>query len=411
MPEHWPQGALIVLGASEEHIPLYQEARRRQIPTIAVDMRSDAPAFPFADSALHISTRNVDAIIEALGEVRPVGVVCGASDAALPTWHALSMRFNAPYVYPKSALVAGDKAAFHAVAESCGVTRYGWTASDDPDKVITEAAEMPFPLMIKPLDGSGSKGVTRITHADELPAAVASARALSPSQTVIAEEFVQGRPLVIEMFMQHGQAKFISIHDEEFATPGYAIKRLRTPARLPAEARDQVETIAERLCLALGVTDGPADFDMVLGTDGRARVIEANPRIGGEGLPKLLAAAYGVDNVRALIALVLGEPFGAYLTPTHHRHAAVEVIGSPLNVNGELVRWEGVTEARAVPGVSELTLYAEPGDLVRPPDQAGHKIGLICVAGQSPEEADASLKKASALIRPVVRPITPKEES
>ncbi|MFE3830943.1 hypothetical protein [Streptomyces sp. NPDC059092] len=86
-----PQNALLVLGASEEHIPLYQEAQRRGIPTIAVDMRADAPAFRCADAALRISTRDVEAIAHALGDVRPAGIVGGASDAALATWHALGV--------------------------------------------------------------------------------------------------------------------------------------------------------------------------------------------------------------------------------------------------------------------------------------------------------------------------------
>jgi hypothetical protein len=111
MPENWPQGALIVLGASEEQIPLYREARCRQIPTIAVDMRSDAPAFGFADATLPISTRDTDAITDALGDVRPAGIVCGASDAALASWHALALQYGTAYVYPQSALAAGDKAA------------------------------------------------------------------------------------------------------------------------------------------------------------------------------------------------------------------------------------------------------------------------------------------------------------
>lgn len=115
MPENWPQGALIVLGASEEQSPLCREARRRQIPTIAVDMRSDTPDFPFADATLKTSTRDTDAIADALAEVRPAGIVCGASDAALASWHALALRYGTTYVYPERTLAAGDRAAFHKI--------------------------------------------------------------------------------------------------------------------------------------------------------------------------------------------------------------------------------------------------------------------------------------------------------
>lgn len=400
-----PRDALIVLGASEEQIPLYQEAQRRGIPTIAVDMRPDAPALAFADAALKISTRDTDAIADAMGDARPAGIVCGASDAALASRHALSLRYGTTYVYPESALAAGDKAAFHAVAASCGITGYGWTASDNPDEVVAEAAKLRFPLMVKPVDGSGSKGVTHVVRPDDLPAAVAYARSFSASQTVIAEEFIEGRPLAIEVFMQDGRAVMTCIKDKEFVDGSFVVRRLRT-AQLPSATHTQLEATVERLCRALGIVNGPANFDAVLGTDGQERIIEANTRLGGDGVPRLLAAAYGVDVVRALIALAFGEPFGTHLAPTRTTHAALELIGSPLDVEGELVTWEGVADARNTPGITDIELYAKPGDLVRPHDQSGHKIGLLVAAGPSPADASAALDTASALIRPIIRPTT-----
>ncbi|MFF0714144.1 ATP-grasp domain-containing protein [Streptomyces bauhiniae] len=401
MSEHWPQGALIVLGASEEQIPLYREARRLGIPTVAVDMRSDAPALPLADTVLHISTRDTDAIAAALGDAHPAGIVCGASDAALASWHALGLRYGTPYVYPESALAAADKVAFHKITASCGITGYRWTASDDPDEVVAQAAGLRFPLVIKPADGSGSKGVTHVIRPADLPPAVTHARSYSVAGVVLAEEFVQGRPLAVETFMRNGKALLTCVKDEDHANGGFVVKRMRT-ATLPSATRNHLKAIVERLCRALGITDGPANFDTVLGTDGQVRVIEANARLGGDGIPRLLAAAYGVDVVRALIALALGEPFDSHLTPTRTAHSALELIGSPLTVEGELIRWEGVAEARRIPGVTDIELYAEPGDLVRPHDQSGHKIGMIVAAGPSVANANSTLEAASALVRPIV---------
>jgi biotin carboxylase len=402
MSEHRPRNALVVLGASEEHIPLYQEARRRGIPTIAVDMRADAPAIPFADRALQISTRDADAIADALGDVRPAGIVVGASDAALASWHALGLRYGTPYVYPGSALVVLDKAAFHEIAASCGITGYGWAASDDPDEVAAKAARLRFPLVVKPVDGCGSRGITRVTSVGDLPAAITQARA--HSRTVIAEEFVRGRQLTIDLFLRNGRSIMTCVKDQELVAGGLVVRRISTAQLSPPEY-DHLERSAERLCRALGIIDGPANFDLVLGLDGRGRFIESNPRLSGDSIPRLHAAARGVNVVGALIALALGEPFDDYLVPTRNAHAGVELIGSPLATDGELVTWEGVTEARRIPGITEVELYATPGDLVRPHVQSGHKIGMIIAAGLSVTDVSSALGAASTLIRPVVRPI------
>jgi biotin carboxylase len=399
-----PQGALIVLGAAEEQIPLYQEARRRGIPTIGVDMRPDRPALRFADAFVQVSTRDTDAVAAALGDRRPVGIVSCASDAALATWHALGRRYGTPYLYPRRALAGNDKASFHEIARSAGVARYGFVESQDPDQLVAHAAGLRFPLVVKPADGSGSKGVRRVTRPDGLPVAIAHARTFAAGGAVIVEEFVEGRPLAVEIFMREGRAHFTDVQDKTFV-PGtdFVVGRLRCPAHLPAATRARLGATAERLCLALGIADGPANFDVVLGPDGRERVIEVNARLGGDGVLRLLAAAYGVDVVRALVALALGEPFD--LTPMRAEHATVELIGSPLATEGELVAVEGLALARAVPGITNVDLFVEPGDRVRPHDQSGHKIGILVAAGATPEAADAAVRTARALLRPLIRPL------
>jgi biotin carboxylase len=253
------------------------------------------------------------------------------------------------------------------------------------------------------VDGCGSKGVTRVTCPDGLPAAVTHARAHSASRTVIAEEFVQGRQLTIDLVLRNGRSIMTCIKDQE-VTGTFVVRRISTAQLSPAE-HDHLEASAERLCRALGIVDGPANFDLVLGVDGQGRFIEANPRLSGDSIPRLHAAAYGVNVVGALIALALGEPFDDYLVPTRHAHAGVELIGSPLATDGELVAWEGVTEARSIPGITDVELYAKPGDLVKPHVQSGHKIGMLIAAGPSVADVSLALGAASTLIRPVVRPI------
>ncbi|MFJ1795318.1 ATP-grasp domain-containing protein [Kitasatospora griseola] len=403
MTENWPPNALLVLGASEEHIPLYQEAARRGIATIAVDMKVDAPAFPFADGAMNVSTRDADAITASLAGTRPAGIVVGATDAALPTWRTLGLHYDMPYVYPEAALAGLDKAAFHQVVADCGVDGYGWTASGDPDEVIAMAAGLRFPLVVKPVDGSGSKGISRVTRPDGLPAAIARALTYSPSRTVIAEEFIQGRQLTIDLFLRDGKSVMTCIKDQALVPGRSVVRRISTAQLTPAEHR-HLEEVAERLCGALGIVNGPANFDLVLGEDGRARIVEANPRLSGDSIPRLHEAAYGINVVGALIALALGEPFDAYLTPTRNAHAGVELLGSPLDVDGELTAWEGVAEARNVPGVTGIELYAKPGGPVHPHDQSGHKIGMVSAAGPSPADVAVALDEATSLLRPIIRP-------
>jgi biotin carboxylase len=396
----------VVLGAAEEQIGIYREARRRGIPTIAVDHRRDRPALPFADRFVHRSTRDPDGIMAALGDVRPAGIVAAASDAGLRTWHELGLRYGTRYVYPARAVAASmDKTVFHEVVGRLGLAGYRWVGSADPAELAAEAADLTFPLVVKPADGSGSKGVRRIAGPAELPAAIAHARSYAGAGgKVIAEEVVEGRQLVVETFMRGGTAHFTAVLEKTFAAgPDFVVRRLTCPAPLPGAALARLTETAERLCRALDVTDGPADLDVVLPEDGRIRVIEMNARLGGNGIGKLRAAADGVDNVAALVSLALGEPYD--LAPVFSRHAVLELIGSPLAQEGELLEVGGLEAARAVPGVVEADLFASPGDVVRPFDQAGHKIGHIVTAGESAAAAATALDEALRRLRVEVLPV------
>lgn len=401
MSEHLPREALVVLGASQEHIPLYQEARRRGMPSIAVDVRRDAPGVGWADAALTVSTRDVAAIAAALEGCGPAGIVGGASDAALASWHTLSARFAGGYVYPKRALAACDKVASRALAAACGIAGCPWVFSHDPATVVAKARQLRFPLVVKPSGGSGSRGVTRVDRPAGLAAAVAHARSYGGDQAVIVEELARGRPLAVQVFMAGGQAVMACALDKRLWPDTFVVRGLCT-AELPDAVYERVRSAAERLCRALGIVDGPASVDMALDTDGQVRFIEINPRLGGDGVPRLLAAAYGVDVVRAVVAMALGEPFSGLLRPTRASHAGLELIGSPVGVAGELVSWGGVAEACHVRGVTDIALYAQPGDRVWPHHHSGRTIGLVVAAGATPAQACAAVAEARGLVRPHV---------
>ncbi|MFI6522670.1 ATP-grasp domain-containing protein [Spirillospora sp. NPDC050679] len=398
-------GPLLVLGAAEEQIPLYREARRRGVRTVAVDQRADRPALPFADEFRQVSTHDAAAVAAALGDVRPAGVVAAASDAGLRAWHELCRRYGTPYVYPASAIgPSTDKAAFHELARRAGVAGYGWACSADPGALAARAAGLRFPLVVKPADGSGSKGVRRVAAPAALPAAIAYARGFARDGRVIAEEVVAGRHLVVETFLRAGVPCFTAVLEKDFAPGGdFVVRRLRCPAELDPAAADRLAATAARLCAALGIVDGPADFDVVLPPAGPEAVIEVNARLGGNGISRLLWSALGVDNVAALVSLALGEDFAP--APTRARHALLELVGSPLAAEGELAGVAGLAAARRVPGVTDVELFAAPGDRVRPFDQSGHKIGHVATVGDSPAAAERALDGALRELRLTVRPL------
>jgi biotin carboxylase len=396
---------LLVLGAGEEQIPVYVEAKRRGLRTIAVDRWTDRPALRHADEHLHLSTRYPGPIAAALGHRRLSGVVTAASDVALASWHELAGRYGAPYRFPAAAVRASaDKAAFHAVAEAAGVDRYRWRRHTDPAALVALAGEVGFPLVAKPADASGSKGVTLVPEAAQLPAALEYAARFTAGGELLIEEFLPGRNLTVDVFMRAGRAAFTGITEKRIQPgPHFVIGGHTCPAPVDAATRTRLEETAVRLCRAVDLHDGPANFDVILGPDGRVRVLEANVRLCGNAVPQLMREVYGVDTVAALVSLAIGEPFE--LAPTPPRAGIIHLLASPLATDGVLTDIAGLDAVRALPGVVRCELYAEPGATVRPFTEGGHKFGYLLVAGPDVDTAEATLATALTVLRITVRPV------
>lgn len=387
---------LLVLGAGEEQLPLYTEARRRGLRTLAVDVRSDRPALALADAFLQVSTRDAGAIAAALGPVRPCAVVSTASDVCLLSLHELSVRYGTPFVPSRRAALASmDKTRFHEIAEAAGAARYGWARADDAAGV----AALGVPAVVKPVDASGSRGVSLVTHPCALPAAIALARASSFSGAVVVEQFLEGRNLTVELFLRDGAPCFAAVSEKRLAGGGFVIRGHTFPAPLTGAERGAAIETAARVSAAMGLIDGPINLDLILAPDGTPYVLEAGARLCGNGFPHLQRAVYGVDTVRALVSLALGEPFD--LTPTRARHAVLHVLASPLDTDGRLVAFDGVEAVRVLPGVVHVQVFAEPGDPVRPFTQSANKLGYLVVAGDTPDAAAAALERALGLLRVV----------
>ncbi|GAA4429424.1 ATP-grasp domain-containing protein [Actinokineospora soli] len=396
--------ALLVLGAGEEQVVLYQEARRRGLRTIAVDMRADRPGIALADEFLQISTMDHKAIADALPDREIAGVVSTAADTCLESWHHLSAHFGTPWVYPAEAAAASmDKSAFHRIAAATGVPTYRWAQSDDLAELTRAARGFRFPVVVKPTDASGGRGVTGVPEPSELDAALRWAARHSPRGQVIVEEFVEGSNYTVNVVMSGGGVALSVITEKNILPgPGFLIGGHTAPAALAPDVEAALTAQARDLCLAFGLLDGPANFDVVVAPDGTRYVLEVGARMSGNGFPRLVSALAAVDCVAALVDLAIGEP--VRLEPTPRRPTRLHVLTSPLAVPGEFVSAAGLAAVAALPDVASVELFVQPGDVVQPFTEAGRKLGWVVVSADDPARLADRVAEVVAALDLVVQP-------
>ncbi|WP_426504685.1 ATP-grasp domain-containing protein [Dactylosporangium sp. McL0621] len=386
---------LLVLGGADGALGALRTARRLGVHTICADARADAPGAAEADELLNVSTLAVPALAAAL-RGRPVdGVVSPASDVNLPSQYALATRLGLPCGLSAEAVRASvDKGYFRAVCDGLGLPGPRWWQGPRRQaRAGVRESGVPYPLMVKPTDSSGSRGIGRVDTPAGLGPALAVAAAHSRRDVVIVEEYLNGRHFTAEAVITGGRVAATGVTERRLTDPPYFVT---TEHWMPAgDLAERARPVLDALCSALGYRWGALNVDLLLTPDDRLVVGEWGARTGGNGVAELLGLAYGVDATEAYLRMALGERID--VEPGPPGHAAFRVLGAP--VEGKLVGVDGVAAARAVPGIADVVVAASLGDTVVPYTRAGAKLGYLLAAGPDRPAVAASLAAAESALR------------
>jgi biotin carboxylase len=293
-----------------------------------------------------------------------------------------------------------DKRRQRAVLAGCGVAVPAHTPAATPEDAATAAAAIGFPVVVKPADGTGSRGVRLCRDAAEVlghTAALLARRQDERGQptipAVLVEEYVTAPEVSVETFgttVIGVTAKHLG-HLPSFVECGHDF-----PAE-PARA-DGAAALAVAALEALGLGFGPAHTEIRFGTRGPV-VIEVNPRLAGGRIPTLVRLATGVDLVEATVDNVIGakcrlpEP-GPGCDPS--RWASVRFLVAAQA--GRVRRTDGVAAAAAIPGVVDVAMTARAGQHVGGTGSFLDRVGHVITAAPTAQGARSAAETALSLL-------------
>lgn len=392
---------LAVLGGADGAITTLVTARRLGLTTICIDARTDAPAVGYADEFLNVSTRDVDRLAERLRQRADLaGVVSPASDVNLPAQYQLAERLGLPNGLSPQALRASvDKGYFRSVCDSLGLPGPRFVQGT-ASSVRSAASELRFPVMVKPTDSSGGRGVSLCTSPSRLSSAIADAVAYSASSVVIVEEFLEGDHYAVEAVVADGEIVLFGLGARRLTEPPHFVTMEHTMPGGDAGLVARCRAILDRIVAALGYPWGSLNADLLIDRDGRIVVIEMGARLGGNGSAELLGLVHGIDVTAAYVAAATGQR--PDLTATPSGCATMRVLRT--DEIGKLIAVHGVADVRAMPGVVDLILAARPGDHVEPYHRAGAKLGYLLARADDRARLDTVLADVDALLRFEVEP-------
>lgn len=305
---------VLLLGGSYFQIPSITTAKKLGYYSITCDYLPDNPGHKFADEYYNVSTTDKEAVLMLAKELQIDGVVCYASDPAAPTAAYVCEKLGLPSSPYKSVELLSNKDMFRNFLKENGfnVPKAKGYAYSEYDLMMGEIHSFNFPVMVKPVDSSGSKGVKKIDSASLLKDAVDDAMNYSRCKRFIIEEYVEkyGYQIAGDGFSVDGRLVFRCFANEHFDAGGinpYVPVGESWPYNMPERIHNKIHSELQRALTLLNMKTQAYNFDVRIDENENVYIMELGPRNGGNLIAQVTKYATGVDMTEYTVKAAMGE--------------------------------------------------------------------------------------------------------
>ena len=367
---------LLLLGGSHAEIPLIKAAQDLGWYVITTGNAREGLGHPYADKNVFADFSDKDAMLE-LAKSEGVSAVCsGCNDFALLSTAYVCEKLGLPgHDSYATSLEIHHKDKYRALATRLDIPTPRAIVVRNTADFESAIAQLAFPIIVKPVDLTGGKGIHRASNADEARSAYKDATSRTRQDHVVVEEFVVGTNHGFSAMLVKGKVAFAFADNEQYFVNKYLVSGANTPSTTAAEGLAKLREYSERIACELNLVDGILHIQYIERADGTPVIIEICRRPPGDLYIKFVKYATGVDYPKFIIMAETGEDIsGIADVPTQGFWLRHCVMAGPEIENGCTVR--DVTFAPEIQGnIVETFLWYKPGETIA--DKLTYKAGIV----------------------------------
>lgn len=401
--------SILLLGGSRQQVIAIKKAKELGYRTVLCDYLPDNPGQYDADVYYQESTTDRERMLEIARKENVSGVLAYSSDPASPTAGYVAEKLGLPS-NPLSAIeIMSEKHLFRQFLLESGFPcprAVSFGVEGSPSDILDRLSGLTYPIVIKPTDSSGSKGVHFLDSPAGIMSSVSASSRFSRNGVLIAEEFIQrSLPFVIggDIFVLDGEVRFWGLmacmRDESLG--GLVPVGKYLPAGLPDSVARSVKRLLRGLVSKLGLRFGELNVEIIVGENGVPYILELGSRAGGNMIPVELSDASGIDLVSANVQAAMGEDHfpidwdsevSAGQFATYVIHSAENGVLERIEIDSAIARH-----------IYRRVDYIQPGDQVSRFDGANKALGIVFLKFESDQEMMRALPRLPQLIAPVLK--------
>lgn len=396
---------LMVLGGSRYALPVIKAAHDLGIYVITCDYLPDNIAHKYSDEYCNISIIDKEKTLEAAKKLHIDGILSFACDPGVITAAYVAEQMGLPNVGPyKSVCILQNKSRFREFLTQNGFTVPTAKGYKNMEDALKDVPMFHWPVIVKPTDSAGSKGVTRVDDPKDLEKSIRYALSYSHSDEFIIEDFIpqHGYSSDTDSFSINGELKFVSFNCQRFdrnAKNPYTPAAYSWPSSMSSAHQEELKNEIQRLLKLLNMKTAVYNIETREGTDGKAYIMELSPRGGGNRLSECLRYATGVDMITNMVKYSVGLPVDE-ITQKPYNGCWAEIVlhSDEPGVFKELWISDVIADH-----VVERDLWIEEGTTVGGFEAANEAIGTLVLRFDSQAKMEEVLGNQSKYVKVILK--------
>lgn len=319
---------LMLLGGLRYLLPVIKAAHKYGYYVITVDYIPNNIAHKYSDEYHNVSILDKEAVLKLAQELQIDGILSFAVDPGVVTAAYVAEKMGLPFQGSYEAVsILQDKAKFRRFLTDNGFNVPTAKGYDNIEEALEDSNRFNWPVIVKPVDSAGSKGVSKVDTPDQLKKAIVYALDESHTGNFIIEDFLEkkGNSSDTDCFSVNGKLAFCSFSDQRFdvdAENPFTPSAYSWPSTMPQEIQEELYSELQRLIGLLDLKTGIYNIETRLCTNGRPYIMEISPRGGGNRLAEMLEYAANVSLIDNAVRASLGESVDDLKMPEYEGHIA-----------------------------------------------------------------------------------------
>ena len=390
---------ILLLGGSSQQIIAIETAKKLGLYTILCDYLPDNPGQYHADKFYQTSTTDKKEILKVAQDENIDYIIAYASDPAAPTAAYVAEKLGLPGNPYESVNTLCNKDLFREFLIKYGFNTPRSAGFDYKEDVFSQINEFDFPIIIKPVDSSGSKGVTVLYDVKDLDKAINYAYSYSRCNRIIVEEFIEKKhPYLVggDVFISNGkviQWGLLNCHRDNSVNPLVPVGK-SYPVELTATDLQHVKDTIQHLVDNLKIRFGAMNVELIIGKNNKVYPIDIGPRNGGNMIPDLLGYIFHCDVVEMTIRAAMGQTIEinseleTCYYATHNLHSDRNGILKSITFSEEIERY-----------IFRKNIYLQKGDKVSYFSNSAFALGIIFMKFDNQEVMNSILRSINTHIQ------------